>query len=68
MCVYIELLSAEHPDEYEKESWQLNDEEKLKAVDRLKNKGNEFYKTKNYILAEHNYRNALGMIEQLILK
>lgn len=65
---FLELLSAELPDEYEKESWQLNDAEKLKTVDRLKNKGNDMYKAKNYIMAEHNYRNALGMIEQLILK
>lgn len=55
-------------DEYEKESWQLNESEKSVAIETLRLKGNQLYKEKNYIEAEKAYRNALGMVEQLILK
>lgn len=55
-------------DEYEKESWQLNESEKSEAIEVLRLKGNQFYKEKNYVEAEKSYRNALGMVEQLILK
>lgn len=63
-----ELLSAELPDEYEKESWQLDDTEKLSTINRLRNEGNDAYKAKDYEHAEQRYRTALGMVEQLILK
>ena len=62
------MLSAEDPDDYEKESWQYADDEKLIAVNRYKDQGNESYKQKDYLKAEENYRTALGMVEQLILK
>lgn len=55
-------------DEYEKESWQLNETEKSIAIENLRVKGNQLYKEKNYTEAEKSYRNALGMVEQLILK
>lgn len=55
-------------DEYEKESWQLNESEKSIAIETLRLKGNQLYKEKNYAEAEKSYRNALGMVEQLILK
>ncbi|KAJ6638237.1 AH receptor-interacting protein [Pseudolycoriella hygida] len=64
----IELLSVSQADEYEKESWQLNESEKSIAIEQLRLKGNQFYKEKNYTEAEQSYRNALGMVEQLILK
>lgn len=68
LFVVIELLSVSQADEYEKESWQLNESEKVIAIEDLRVKGNQLYKEKNYAEAEKSYRNALGMVEQLILK
>uniref|UniRef100_W8B8P9 AH receptor-interacting protein n=1 Tax=Ceratitis capitata TaxID=7213 RepID=W8B8P9_CERCA len=64
----IELLSIEQPDEYEKERWQMNDEEKMNAQEDLREKGNRLYKEKKYKEAEECYRKAVGMIEQLMTK
>lgn len=65
---FPELLSVSQSDEYEKESWQLNETEKSIAIENLRQKGNQLYKEKNFDEAEKSYRNALGMVEQLILK
>lgn len=64
----FELISIELPDEYQKESWQLTDDEKLVAIRELRDKGNTSYKEKNIPKAEESYRLALGMLEQLMLK
>lgn len=64
----IDLFSVESSEEYERESWQLNDDEKLKAVDELREKGNLCYKQKNIPEAENNYAKAIAMVEQLMLK
>lgn len=64
----IELYSIEKPEDYEKERWQMNDEEKMKAQESLREKGNNFYKEKNFKEAEECYRKAVGMIEQLMTK
>lgn len=66
--ICVELLSAELPEDYEKDSWQLSDSEKLSTITQLRNTGNNAYKAKEYTLAEEHYRKALGMAEQLILK
>jgi len=64
----IDLFSIEQPEEYEKERWQMSDDEKLKAATILREKGNSLYKQKNVGEAEECYRKAIGMIEQLMLK
>ncbi|XP_053678339.1 AH receptor-interacting protein [Anopheles nili] len=64
----IEILSIESPDEYEKESWQLSDDEKLQLVKKLRVQGNEAYKEKNLTSALEAYSYAIGIIEQLMLK
>lgn len=64
----IELFSIEQPEDYEKERWQMNDEEKMNAQEALREKGNNFYKERNYKEAEECYRKAVGMIEQLMTK
>lgn len=56
------------PTEYEKESWQLNDDEKVNAIEDFKNRGNFAFKQKNYTEAEDLYTRALGIVEQLMLK
>ncbi|XP_030386601.1 AH receptor-interacting protein [Scaptodrosophila lebanonensis] len=64
----IELFSIELPEEYEKERWQMSDDEKLLATNTLRERGNRHYKVQHYTEAENCYREALGMIEQLMLK
>ncbi|XP_053949640.1 AH receptor-interacting protein [Anastrepha ludens] len=64
----IELFSIELPEEYEKERWQMDDEEKMNAQAILREKGNQLYKEKEYKEAEECYRKAVGMIEQLMTK
>lgn len=64
----FELLSAELPDEYERDAWQLNDDEKLADVVRLRERGNQAYKAGRTADAEQHYGKAIGMVEQLMLK
>lgn len=64
----IELLSIEMPEDYEKDRWQMSDDEKRKALTELKGRGNLCYKEKKYDAAEKNYVEALGIVEQLMLK
>lgn len=64
----IEILSIERPEEYEKESWQLNEQEKLTSVEEHRLKGNEFFKNNQFAEAEESYSKALGILEQLMLR
>jgi AH receptor-interacting protein len=64
----IELLKVEQPEDYEKESWQMNEDEKLKLVPQLKELGNEEFKKRNYQTASDHYAKAIGIIEQLMIK
>ncbi|KAJ9599099.1 hypothetical protein L9F63_010436, partial [Diploptera punctata] len=63
----IELLKVESPEEYQKESWQMNEEEKLKAVPELHAEGNTLFKNKDYKAASEKYGQAIGLLEQLML-
>ncbi|CAH4028348.1 AH receptor-interacting protein [Pieris brassicae] len=64
----IELLQVEKSDEYEKELWQLNIEQRLKLVPELKEKGNKLYAEKHYSKAEDCYGQALAILEQLMIR
>lgn len=64
----FELLSVETPEEYEKETWQMTENEKLDAVPILKEEGNTFYRNKEYDKAAAKYSTAIGILEQLMLK
>ncbi|XP_045498476.1 AH receptor-interacting protein [Colias croceus] len=64
----IELLKVETSDQYEKELWQLNIEERLKLIPELKERGNKLYAEKQYNDAEDAYRQALGILEQLMIR
>lgn len=63
-----EIISIESPAEYEKESWQLNDEEKMKSVNECRELGNDLYRNGKIDEAEIKYKSALAIIEQLLLK
>nr|CAD7454279.1 unnamed protein product [Timema tahoe] len=63
----IELVKVEAPEDYEKESWQMNEEEKLGAVPALREEGNRLYRGKDYVAAASKYTQAIGLLEQLML-
>ncbi|KAL1450846.1 hypothetical protein WDU94_003161 [Cyamophila willieti] len=64
----IELLQVEASSDYEHESWQLTEAEKLASLPKLKDEGNTLYRTGNIQAALEKYRTALGYLEQLMLK
>lgn len=64
----VELLSVQLPQEYDKDTWQMADDEKLIKVSLLRIEGNTHYQEKKYVEAEECYRNAVGLLEQLMLK
>ncbi|XP_058063695.1 AH receptor-interacting protein-like [Anopheles bellator] len=64
----IEILSVESAGEYEQESWQLSDAEKLQLVGKLREQGNQAYSEQRYTAALDTYSRATGIIEQLMLK
>ncbi|XP_063973879.1 AH receptor-interacting protein [Diachasmimorpha longicaudata] len=63
----LELIKVVSPTDYEKESWQMTEDEKLKKVPLLKEKGNEKFRAQNYEEAANDYATAIGMLEQLML-
>lgn len=64
----VELIKVEKPNGYEKEIWQMEPEEKLESIPRLREEGNELYKEKKYAEATEKYRTAIGVLEQLLLR
>lgn len=65
--IFIELLQAVLPHEYEKESWQMTEDEKLQNVPILREKGNTQFRERNYEAAANMYAQAIGILEQLML-
>ena len=63
----IELVKVILPEEYEKESWQMTEDEKLKSIPGIKEKGNALFKGKNYDEACDIYAKGIGILEQLML-
>lgn len=64
----LELVKVEQPEDYEKESWQMDENEKLKKVPELKERGNAEFNAKKYEQAADYYAKAIGIIEQLMIK
>lgn len=64
----IELIHIDQPESYEKEVWQMSEDERLDLVPELKEQGNEEYKKKNYGNAADIYAKAIGILEQFMLK
>lgn len=62
------MVSVELPSEYEKESWQLSEQEKFNVVMENRELGNILYRDGKIDEAEEKYRAALAIIEQLLLK
>lgn len=64
----FDLVKVERPGSFEKEIWTMTDKEKAEKVPRLKETGNELYKEKQYVEAAEKYGEAIGILEQLVLK
>ena len=64
----LEVVKVEQPGEYEKETWALSEEEKIARVPVLKEEGNAFFKEKNYEAATKKYQDAIGILEQSMLR
>ena len=46
----------------------MNEDEKLAAIPKLKEEGNELYKNRQNAEAADKYAQAIGMLEQLLLR
>lgn len=64
----IELLTAELPGQYNKESWAMDYDEKFAALPKLREDGNRLYGEQKYHEAATMYAEALNMLEQLCLR
>lgn len=62
------MVKIEFPGDYEKESWAMNEKEKLNMVPLLQEEGNQLYKKGKYAEAATKYAEALGNLEQLCLR
>lgn len=56
------------PSEYNRESWALNDEERLKVVPVLHGQGNKLYKQGRYQDATQKYKEAIICIKNVQAK
>lgn len=64
----FELVKVEKPGDYKKDAWILNETERISMIPVLKESGNNFFKEKKYAEASEKYREALGFLEDLLLK
>merc|ERR1719209_3393 len=64
----FELLEVEQPEQYEKESWQMDAEEKAASVPALRAEGNALFAAGDFEGASEKYKDALGRLEQLMLR
>ncbi|XP_018933056.2 aryl-hydrocarbon-interacting protein-like 1 [Cyprinus carpio] len=64
----MELLKVQQPSEYDRESWALNDEERLKAVPVLHGQGNKLFKQGRYEDATMKYKEAIMCIKNVQTK
>ena len=66
----FELLSVDRPgdSEHRKESWLMTPDEKEMEIPRLRKAGNEMYSAENFKEAALKYSEALGMLEDLIVR
>ena len=64
----FEIVKVEQPGEYKKDGWSLTEEERVNQIPLLKEEGNRLFKEKKYEEAAQKYQEALGYLEQLILR
>lgn len=64
----FELVTVSQPDEYEKEIWQMDENEQEKAVPALRESGNLLFKVKKYQEASVKYGEALSILDNCAMK
>uniref|UniRef100_F6ZJS7 Aryl hydrocarbon receptor interacting protein like 1 n=1 Tax=Ornithorhynchus anatinus TaxID=9258 RepID=F6ZJS7_ORNAN len=64
----IELLKVEAPNSYERESWALNNDEKMKVVPLLHGDGNRLFKLGRYEEAAAKYQEAIICLRNIQTK
>lgn len=63
-----EILKVAGAGSYEKEFWAMSEEERLMSIPALKEEGNTLYKAGDHEAACKKYSEALGRLEQLMLR
>nr|XP_005906761.1 PREDICTED: aryl-hydrocarbon-interacting protein-like 1 [Bos mutus] len=64
----IELLQVEAPSQYQRETWNLNNQEKMQAVPILHGEGNRLFKLGRYEEASNKYQEAIVCLRNLQTK
>ncbi|BHF73558.1 Aryl-hydrocarbon-interacting protein-like 1 [Sparganum proliferum] len=64
----FELISVVLPSQARKETWIMTPEEKAKTVPSLRKEGNDLYAAGKWFEAAAKYEEALGLLEQLLLR
>ncbi|MBN3284270.1 AIPL1 protein, partial [Polyodon spathula] len=64
----LELVKVEQPNEYNRESWALSDEERMKAVPILHGEGNKLFKLGRYEAATNKYKEAIICLKNIQTK
>lgn len=59
---------VQQPSEYDRETWAMSDEERLKAVPVLHGQGNKLYKQGQYQKATVKYKEAIICIKNVQIK
>ena len=63
-----DVQKIEAPGDFQKENWCMDEGEKLEKVAILQDEGNCLYMNKNPEDAGERYKEALGLLEQLLLR
>lgn len=63
VCVCV--VQVQQPSEYDRESWALNDKERLKAVPVLHGQGNKLFKQGRFEDATMKYKEAIVCIKNV---
>lgn len=64
----LDVENIENPEDFKKETWCMDENEKLDLVPKLQDEGNRFYMNKDPVNAAAKYGEALGLLEQLLLR
>lgn len=63
-----EVMKVARAGSYEKEFWAMSEEERISSIPALKEEGNSLYKAGDHEGASKKYSEALGRLEQLMLR
>ncbi|XP_018018830.1 AH receptor-interacting protein [Hyalella azteca] len=64
----VELLKVELPGSYEKQFWEMTDDERRESVSLLRQQGNELFNNKRPVEAGLKYKEAIARLDNLMLR